>query len=183
MLYRSASDPSRLSGDCAMPSPHLVYWDANVFLEAINADKDALALAHAAEIKALLEEAEAGEVRIFTSLLSTVEVSFAASEKLAGALNTAIEEKIARLFAPESSPVIVVEVHPFITDTARKITREAMTRGWTGLRSADAVHLATAQRQGVAEFHTYESRLVKFGALIGATVCEPRPYKPRLLTI
>lgn len=158
----------------------VVYWDSCVFLEAVNADKDALTQAHSVNIKTMLEEAEGGSLRIYTSLLTVVEVSHATSEKLAGKLDTKIESQISMLLSPESSPVVIVDFHEFIADAARRLSREVITKGWA-LKPTDAIHMATAQRWKVAEFHTYESALVKYGPLIGATVCEPEPRQPRLI--
>jgi predicted nucleic acid-binding protein len=53
-----------------------LYWDACIFLSAINANEDRLPI-----ITSLLDDCDAGNLRIFTSYLSITEVAFAESEK------------------------------------------------------------------------------------------------------
>ena len=66
-----------------------LYWDACVFLSAINANEDRLPI-----IEAILDNCDAGNVKIYTSYLSVTEVAFAESEKKDSLLDDAIEEKI-----------------------------------------------------------------------------------------
>lgn len=44
----------------------------------------------------------------------------------------------------------------------------------------DAVHLATASRMGVGEFHTYDGPLLKYQGAMGFKVCEPVSLNPTL---
>lgn len=59
--------------------------------------------------------------------------------------------------------------------------REAIQKGWS-LKPPDAIHLATAKRCGVDEFHTYESALEKYSEIIGCRIGKPQisrfPFRP-----
>jgi len=145
-----------------------LYWDACVFLSAINANADRLPV-----IEALLDDCDAGNVKIFTSFLSVTEVAFAESEKSSSLLDEAIEEKINKLWQPPS-PINLIEVDPFIIWDAKLLIREAIKRGWA-LKPADAIHLATAKRVGVDSFHTYDiDKLAKFSEITELEIISPK---------
>jgi hypothetical protein len=55
-----------------MPDPNRFYWDACVFLAAVNGETDRVP-----HIDALMDAASKGDILIFTSTVSIVEVSFA----------------------------------------------------------------------------------------------------------
>ena len=157
-----------------------VYWDANAFLSYINGMPERLPT-----LDALLESsASGGGIRIYTSMLSVTEVAFAASEQKRGALDPAMEQKIDGLWEP-NGPVTLADFHIGIGRQARDLMRGAITRRWS-LKPYDANHLATAQWLskmgiGVTEFHTYETRLVKYGAMVGFKICEPYILQPGLV--
>lgn len=133
-----------------------LYWDACVFLSAINANKERVPV-----ITSLLDDCDAGNIKIYTSYLSVTEVAFAESEKQDSVLDDEIEEKINKLWQPPS-PINLIEVDPFIVWDAKTLIRKAIKKGW-GLKPADAIHLATAQRIKVKYFHTYDmKKLAKF---------------------
>jgi len=159
-----------------MPDPtrRLIYWDANVILSYLDGDDDRFAL-----LDGLLEDSEQKVIEIVTSLISTTEVAYAAHERLHAALDSSVEAAISNLWLPRS-PVRVTEVHRNITDAARNLIRASVTKGWTGLRAHDAIHLATAQREGVAEFHTYEEHMDRYSALTGFRICRPYTDNPRM---
>jgi predicted nucleic acid-binding protein len=149
------------------------YWDACVFLAAVNGDP-----ARLPHIEAMLDAASKGDIVILTSTLSKVEVAFGASEQLHKVLDPAVEEKIEQLW-DTGSPVKVVEFHEVLADDARRLIRHAVEKGWS-LRPADAVHLATAMRHKATCFHTYDTRLPKFTGVIGIAVEEPISSAPML---
>jgi predicted nucleic acid-binding protein len=145
-----------------------LYWDACIFLSAINANKDRLPV-----ITSLLDDCDAGNLKIFTSYLSITEVAFAESEKKDAVLDDAIEDKINKLWQPPS-PINLIEVDPFIIWDAKALMRQAIKRGW-GLKPADAIHLATAQRVKVDYFHTYDTdKLAKYAELTTFTIEAPK---------
>ena len=156
-----------------------VYWDANVFLSYLNGDPERLPT-----LDALLESASSGSIRIYTATLSVTEVAFADSERRRRELDPAMEQKIDDLWRV-NGPVIPVDFHIGIGRQARSLMRNALTSGWA-LKPNDANHLATAQWLSetgiaVAEFHTYDRRLMRYGAIVGFKIVEPYTLEPRLL--
>lgn len=156
-------------------APWRLYWDADVFLSYIDDHPERAPL-----IELLLGDARAGDVEIYTSSLSLVEVAFSGSERTAGGLDVATEQQITDLWSP-GSPVRVVEFFPLIGTRARNLIREGVPRGWTGLRANDAVHLATAAHMNVDEMHTYESMLPRYSEDLGFPIREPRTKEPRIV--
>ena len=145
-----------------------VYWDACVLLSKVNGIAERLPT-----IEELLRQSRADEVVLLTSVLSQVEVAFAAFEKQQGTLDQQTEDEIATLWAP-GSPVAAVEFYELIADRARGPMRQAITQGWGSLKPADASHLATAQQLDVDEFHTYDGDLHKWDGHVGFPVREPQ---------
>jgi len=143
------------------------YWDADVFLSVINATPDRMPV-----LNAVLDDLGNGKIEIYTSMLSIVEVAAARSEKDAKALDPKINEKIDSLWRPPS-PIKLVDIYPLLAYQARELMRHAIPYGWA-LQAADAIHLATAQRMNVDEYHTYEDKLVKFSQITGYRILEPR---------
>jgi len=128
----------------------------------------------------LLADARGGKLEIVTSLVSTVEVAYTASEGLTKSLSPEVETKISGLWAP-GGPIRTVELYPLVATRARNLIRDGVPRGWTGLRAHDAIHLATAQQMEVAEFHTYDERLGRYSEVVGFPICEPRSEQPRIV--
>jgi predicted nucleic acid-binding protein len=147
--------------------PRRIYWDACVPMSYINAIPGRVPI-----IDELLRQARAGEIEIVTSVLSRVEVAFAASEKSAGALDAEVAQKIDGLW-DEGSPIVVVEFHALIADRARNLVRQGIDQGWGALKPADAIHLATAQQMSVVELHTYDDRIQRWHNHAGFPVTEP----------
>lgn len=145
-----------------------VYWDANVFLSYINRHPERIA-----DLDAFFAEAAkpGSGLEIVTSVFSVVEVAFAAQEQLQRALDAETENKIDALWA-DSEVIKIVEFHEATALAARGLMRDAIQRGWQ-LKPNDAIHLATAMRLLVAEFHTYEPGLDKYAELIGRLICRP----------
>ena len=113
-----------------------------------------------------------------------MEVAFAASEQQRRALDVQEEEKIDGLWS-DPDAIDLVEYHDDIGRQARSLIRNSITRGWS-LKPLDAIHLATAQwlmRVGfsVSEFHTYDSRLERYGPIVGFKICQPYTPQPRMI--
>ncbi len=158
-----------------------LYWDANVFLYYINDEPD-----RAPIIDALLSSsaAPAGSAKVYTSVISHVEVAYGASEQQNQTLDPSVGELIENLWT-DPNVVTSVEYNARIGRIARDLIRESMLRSWS-LRSIDAIHLATAvwlSQVGIpiGVFHTYEPRLVKFSELTNIPVREPYTQQPNLL--
>ncbi len=154
-------------------APRRVYWDACVFLSYVNDDPD-----HSPVIEAIFDEAVDGEIELLSSMLSVVEVSFGAIEQRGHHLSPDIQARIDGLWLPPS-PVKLVEFHRLVADGARALIRDTIARGGS-IKPADAIHLSTAQRLQVSEFHTYDQRLLRFGQHAGFPIREPLARRPRL---
>jgi predicted nucleic acid-binding protein len=114
-------------------------------------------------------------------MLSVTEVAFAAQEKVGGVLDEATENRIKKLWLPPS-PIKLVEYHLLIAERARELLRERITRGWSRLKPADAIHLATAESVGATHLHTYNtSDFAQWGPVIGVQVGEPVSANPQML--
>jgi predicted nucleic acid-binding protein len=160
-----------------MPSsPPRFYWDACVVLAYISGEAGRLP-----DIESLLDQAEKGDIEIFTSELSVVEVAFAAQEKSDGTLDPATEAAIDD-FWNHPSPVKRMDIHALITKEARRIIRTAMSTPGRSVQAADAIHLATAKQLGVDEIHTYEELAARkrWAELTGLSVEEPVATQPML---
>ena len=156
-----------------------LYWDADTFLSYINGYAGRLPT-----LDALLTRADAGDATIYTSAISQVEVAFAAAEQRQRVLDPQTEQRIDQLWA-DSKAIAVVEYHPGIGREARSLIRNAITEG-RSLKPMDAIHLATAlwlRQTGipVAEFHTYDHRLIGYAAVDGVAICEPHTLQPNLV--
>lgn len=155
-----------------MPGNHKsVYWDANVFLSYVNAAPNRMPI-----LNALMEQAVAGEITIYTSALSHVEVAFSDSERQARAPSPEIESRIDSLWENENI-IASIEILPDITTSARGLIRDGLTRGWS-LKPSDAIHLATAQWLPIAgfsvdEFHTYDASLFRYADVMRFNILEP----------
>jgi predicted nucleic acid-binding protein len=151
-----------------------VYWDSNIFLTIIN-EAPATRLP---AIRAIFDDCDEGNIEVYTSILSIAEVAWAESEKKGRILDPDVEAKIDKLWTPPS-PIHLVDVHQFIVFEAKALMRNSITKGegWS-LKPADAIHLATAKRMELNEFHTYEPGLNKYAEMVGFKICQP--YTERL---
>ena len=160
-----------------MPSQRQrIYWDADVWLSYINGENERLPV-----LDALLANSSSpkGNIEIYTSEISEVEVAFAKSEQDNKALDPDIEKQIDELWADRDA-LKLVEYHEAIGKEARAIIRLAIEKAWQ-LKPMDAIHLATAKRHQVAEFHTYDKRLLKYSNDIGFPIVIPHIIQPRMI--
>ena len=158
----------------------VIYWDACVFLSYINEVPNRIGV-----LDALLASSASdnGTVKIYTSAITRVEVSFAAPERAGQTLDPQTEQLIDNLWA-DPDAIVTVEYHDGIGIEARRLMREGLQHGWS-LKPLDAIHLATAQWLSsvgieVDEFHTYDSQLRRYAAIIGVKIIEPYTPQPNL---
>ena len=150
-----------------MPDAKVIYyWDACVLLSYIEGDADRLPI-----IEAILADCDAGTAGIATSVLSIAEVAFGKAEKDHKALQPEIESKIDQLWQPPS-PVILAEVSELVVRDARSLMRTVLEREYS-LKCRDAIHLATAGRFGINEFHTYDKGLFKYADMMKFPINAP----------
>ena len=162
-------------------SRRVVYWDACCCLSYINEIADRLAI-----LEALLGNSVrgSGDIRLYTSALSKVEVAFSVSEQQKQVLDVEAESRIENLWA-DPDALVTVEYHDVIGGIAKGLMRSAVTSGWS-LKPLDAIHLATAQWLSelgltVDEFHTYDKRLLKWAPIVGFKIIRPYTPQPQLL--
>lgn len=154
---------------CAMPSakPPRFYFDACVFLAFISGETGRVET-----IDELLKVSKAGKLKVLTSTLSIVEVSYAASEKIGGVLDPAIEARIDNLWNDRAA-VTLIEVTAAVNRKAREFMRDGLRNGWK-LRPPDAIHLASAVMQKAEEFYTYNLQDFKrYETITGIKISEP----------
>lgn len=158
-----------------------VYWDSCVFLSYINGMEERIPI-----LESLLRSSSSasGDIKIYTSIMSKVEVAYATSERSGESLDPSVEENIDALWA-DTGTVISVEFHDVIATVARKLIRNALSEGWS-LKPQDSVHLATASwlsESGIEidEFHTYDRSLNKYSSILGFKILEPNTPQPNLL--
>jgi predicted nucleic acid-binding protein len=144
-----------------MAKPVRVYWDACTWIAYINEERatpkdDRTGENRFSMCKAVLKSAQAGDVEIVTSALTLAEVckSEEARNESLGRLPTFLDHEF----------ILVVAVDKNIGIKAQSI----QLSGMTGIKPPDAVHLATAQRANVREFHTFDDSLLKKDGQINA---------------
>ena len=162
-------------------APRIIYWDSCVFLYYVNMIPE-----YASLLEQILESSvsDSSPVKVYTSDLTHVEVSFSASEQMSKVLDPETENLISNLWS-DSKAVVSVEYHTKIGQIAISLMRDAVTRGQS-LKPYDAVHLATAQWLSsvgltVEEFHTYDQGLFRYAYIVGFPIVEPRIENPRML--
>lgn len=157
------------------PPPRRIAWDACVLLHYVNGAEDWLA-----DLDGILDAARRGAFELVTASISRVEVAFGVSEQQQGLLDPTMEEEIDALWLPPS-PIKIVELNPVIALEARSLIRAGVPIGWTGLKAADAIHLATAKYMGVEALHTTETKkLPRYAELCGFKIGPPLAEQPQL---
>lgn len=156
--------------------PKTIYWDANCFLAYVNEETDRVDV-----LNELLVLSASGEIKLYASTISQVEVAFSDSERRRGVLEPETERRIDSLWNGNSAGVAIVNSVDFndeIGGIAKNLMRHSIARGWS-LKPLDAIHLATAQwlpnlGAQVDEFHTYDGGLSRYSPIVGFPVSEPR---------
>jgi predicted nucleic acid-binding protein len=155
-----------------MPNKICLYWDSNVFLSHLNGVPERIKT-----IRDLIQEIEENESScILTSSESIVEVAHVLDEKMNGRLDPRVEEAIDAMWQNHKLIKMIDNGH-HISTLARNLIRDAIPQKWK-LSPKDAVHLASAYWYNknvcpIDEFHTYDTKLYKFEAMIGIHICEP----------
>ena len=158
-----------------MAKPLRAYLDANVLLSYVNDERE-----RAETVQSLLEDAESGIVHLYTSYLSIAEVAYIASDQEPNG-GTGDEASIDELWTP-SSPITLAEVSIPVARMARSVIRKARLNNVKHVRSADAIHLASAEVNKCDLFFTYEKKSTRTGwdTLIRPDISEPYVDAPRL---
>lgn len=124
------------------------YWDANVFIALISNLNSSEATENRDTCSRIVQQAMDGEIEILTSVLTLVEVLFP-QENVAMPVTNEVRTKVKQLFD-----------EPYVTLVALDEARagEARDVRWTHswLKTADAVHVASAVFARIDEMHTYD---------------------------
>ncbi|MGH8673829.1 MAG: type II toxin-antitoxin system VapC family toxin [Burkholderiales bacterium] len=127
------------------------YWDSNAFLGWLSNEKD-----KAEDCGAVIDAAMEGRLEIVTSALSLTEVI---RKKGAKRIPKDDERKIREFF--EWPWIVVRTVDRFVAERARELIWEH------DLKSADAVHLATALLLKLSIMDTYDVELIALDGKLG----------------
>lgn len=154
--------------------PPRLYLDANVLLAFVGDEEG-----RAGTVQALLHQARNGEIEVVTSALSITEVAFGAHERDQG-LTEEGEGHIDQLWTP-ASPIRLIDMTETVARQARAVIRRAHAAGG-GIRSADAVHIASAMLFGCSSVFTYEdeAKRARWSEVSGLEVEEPYTDTPQL---
>jgi len=152
-----------------------VYVDANVLLAYVGNEEG-----RADTVQSILEDARKSRIDLLTSVLSITEVAYVqtdSDEDISSESDAAIDE----LWVP-ASPITLVDVSETVARKARGVIRRAKQLSVRGVRSADAIHLASADLHGCERFFTYEDETTKqrWGTLIEPSVAAPSTDAPQL---
>ena len=156
-------------------SPQRVYLDANVLI-AYLADEPG----RSDVVQTVLHDARHDRATLLTSVLSIAEVAYISThDSDAHSSHSTLhgvhgEAAIDELW-DTASPIGLLDVSVVVARKARRIVRQAKISGMRGVRSADAVHLASAAVYGCDRFFTYENAAscAQWQNLIPASVSVP----------
>ena len=149
-----------------------LYWDACCFLHYLNQEVNYIDTLDRLLIGASNSD---GTLVIVTSIISKVEVAFVTQEQVKRTLSSDEERKIDQMWG-DTSAILLTELHDSIALEARRLIRDATTQKPTlVLKPADAIHLATAIHLNVAEFQTYDPKLLNpaYAAMAGIKIGQP----------
>jgi predicted nucleic acid-binding protein len=127
------------------------YWDSDCFLGFLQAEPDKETLC-----RAVLADAERGNVMIVTSALTIAEVLHLRGRT---PLPKVIRQKVTDFFKNE---------YISIRNVTRRIAESARDLVWdTGIHPKDAIHVATALEARLSLMNTFDGDLIKKSAQIG----------------
>lgn len=126
------------------------YWDANVFIKLISNLTTAEAVEDRRNCELFFRDAMNGEIEILTSSLTRVEV-LDTEENSDRPVPQQIRDRVITFF---DEPYIT----PILLDPARASEARDLRWGFPWLRTADAIHIASAVYAKVDVMHTYDGR-------------------------
>lgn len=142
------------------------YWDASIFTAYIKKEDSRWQA-----VEGLLEDCDNEDCIIWTSTLSIAEVTKGNTE--AGKIvPMKTQNKIDALWEPPSK-IKLIEVSQMVVKEARNVIRSIHGNQRTGIRSADAIHLASAIQKEIKEVHTYDSKMSGFAEILDLLIKEP----------
>ncbi len=135
-------------------------------------------------IEAVLREASSGDLELFTSVVSIVEIAY-----LTNSTGKVVESDLIVIEQFwDNSPITVVENNLSTARLARDIFRERALANKGGNlpkpkpRVLDSLHLATAVWIDAVEFWTYDEDISKYQEAVGdrTKICAPNTLNPML---
>lgn len=155
--------------------PERVYIDSCVLLAYICGEPK-----RAADVEAVLDEAEREQLELITSVITIGEVLYGAARG-GVLLDPGVESQIDALWEP-ASPITLVDVTAAVAVRAREVRRDALMVGRSVPKLPDAIHLASAMLSQCDRLFTYETkrRRILWRRWIGIPVEGPSVAAPRL---
>jgi len=141
------------------------YWDSGVFLAFICEEAG-----RCETVMNLLEECDNGNVEIWTSTLSIAEVA-KGKIKPGKIIPLKVQRKIDALWEPPSK-IKLIEVTQSVVKEARNVIRAVHGSKKGGIRSVDAIHVASAIQKEIKELHTYDD-LGKYAEIVDLKIVQP----------
>ncbi len=142
------------------------YWDSSVFLAYIKKE-----VGRYETVLNMLEECDNDNIEIWTSTLSIAEVTRDNTQP--GKIVTMkTQNKIDALWEPPSK-IKLIDVSQMVVKEARNVIRTIHGTEMTGIRSVDAIHLASAIQKEIKEFHVYDEQVNKFADILDLKITEP----------
>lgn len=142
--------------------PERVYWDTNCFLGWFQQESD-----KRAALGNLLDQAEAGELVIVTSMLTITECAGLPTVRR---VDDATSRRMLAFF--EQEYIALRSVERLIAERAHDLTRQL------SIKHADAIHVATASVSSVRVLHTWDQGMLKHNGSAGIGVPIERPPDP-----
>ena len=160
-----------------MAKPTRVYWDACAWIAYINQEKsiplsDGTVENRFSMCRTILNEAESGQIEVVTSAFTLAEVCKSQGVKASPL------DYLPAFF--DKSYILIVPVDFAIGLQAQSL----QVSGLVNLKPPDAIHLASAQRAFVNEFHTFDDRIVNLDGRIADSkgnaikICKPTEGTP-----
>lgn len=146
------------------------YWDASVFLAYVKKEDGRWET-----VLNLLEECDNGNIDIWTSTLSIAEVTRGNTEP-GKIVPMKTQNKIDALWDPPSK-IKLLEVTQMVVKEARNVIRAIHGNAKTGIRSADAIHLASAIQKDIKEVHAYDNAVRSFAEILDLKIVIPHSDK------
>src|SRR5438874_2710843 len=151
-----------------------VYLDASVLLAYVSGEEG-----RAEVVGQVLTAAAEGKLQLRTSTISIAEVAVGVWDVAAAAPTREAEAAIDLLWHPESV-IGLIDASSAVMRRARDMIRKAKVLGY-GLRSADAIHLASAVTlPDTTRIFVYERKAPRWAELAGLEAGEPFVVEPPL---
>ena len=136
-------------------NPRRIYWDACVWIAMIQREKIQVGASDRDTLcRAVIVEAKSSKIEILTSTLSLAEVCKSQQ------VRATADDELSAYF--ENDYILLMNVDRMVGEHARQL----MTTGSSGLKPADAIHVASAVLGQASEMHTFDDKMLKLDGRI-----------------